>query len=195
MRTPEFDRDIVLDTAMRVFWSKGFKNTSIQDLSQSTGLQRSSLYNTFPGKKGVYMETLQRYQQRRATEWVSLEESDAPLDAVRELVRSVVLEELSDEDGLGCMIANASLEFSGTDKAVRDLTARTLTDMAFAVEAALRRAQALGDVPDTLDPQTAARLIVVTIQGLRVVSKGIAAADRQAWLEASAEACLASLQA
>lgn len=61
MRRPEFDRDEVLDTAMRAFWEKGYFDTSIQDLSDTTGLQRSSLYATFKSKHELYMSALRRY--------------------------------------------------------------------------------------------------------------------------------------
>lgn len=193
VRRPEFDRDQALDAAMRVFWEKGYNDTSIQDLSDATGLQRSSLYNTFTGKRELYMAALLRYHARRAEQCAALETSLDPVEALEGFVRSIVLDELGDTEGLGCMVANASLEFGGHDKEVMALTSYNLSMLADSMESAIRRGQEEGRIGEAVDPRTAARTIVVTIQGLRVVGKGVAPAEREAWLRAASEACLATL--
>ncbi|WP_405177749.1 TetR/AcrR family transcriptional regulator [Nocardia sp. NBC_01377] len=193
MRTAEFDRDRVLDVAMEVFWEKGYNDASIQDLSQATGLQRSSLYNTFSSKRELYLATLRRYHSRCTEQYAVLASASDPLAAVRDLVESVIVDELGDRRGLGCMVANAALEFGGRDREVNALTAYNLTTMAEAIRSAIHRAQRLGHVPDTLDPVATAQAIVVTIQGLRVAAKGVAGADREQWLRTAAQACLVPL--
>jgi hypothetical protein len=50
-RAKEFDPDDVLEQAMELFWAQGYEATSAQDLVDRTGLNRSSLYNTFGCKE------------------------------------------------------------------------------------------------------------------------------------------------
>ena len=57
----QFDREEVLDCAMRVFWERGYEATSIQDLVEATGLSRGSLYATFSDKKLLFLAVLARY--------------------------------------------------------------------------------------------------------------------------------------
>lgn len=193
MRTAEFDRDRVLDVAMGVFWEKGYNDVSIEDLSQATGLRRSSLYNTFASKRELYLAALRRYHARCTEQYAVLAYSADPVAAVRELVESVITDELGDMRGLGCMVANAALESGGRDAEIRALTSYNLTTMAEAIRGAVARAQQLGRVGEELDPAAVARAIVVTVQGLRVAAKAVAPAERAQWLAAAAEACLAPL--
>ena len=60
-RPREFDRDEVLDRAVEVFWMRGYDRTSVQDLVNSMGIQRGSLYATFGDKHHLFLEALDRY--------------------------------------------------------------------------------------------------------------------------------------
>ena len=49
-KTEIFNRVDVLDKAAKIFSNKGFNGTSMQDLVDTTGLNRSSIYNSFGSK-------------------------------------------------------------------------------------------------------------------------------------------------
>jgi TetR/AcrR family transcriptional regulator, transcriptional repressor for nem operon len=61
-RPKEFDRDIAVERAMSVFWSKGYAATSTDDLLQAMKIGRQSMYDTFGDKRRLYVEALERYQ-------------------------------------------------------------------------------------------------------------------------------------
>ena len=46
---------------MRAFWSKGFAATTLSDLEEATGVDRSTLYNSFDGKDGLYRSATAAY--------------------------------------------------------------------------------------------------------------------------------------
>lgn len=56
-----FDRDAALDTAIRVFWTKGYEATSVRDLSQELGIGQPSLYNAFDGKRELFTRAVGVY--------------------------------------------------------------------------------------------------------------------------------------
>ena len=62
-RPRTFDRDEVLDRAVQLFWTQGYERTSVQDLVDSMGIQRGSLYAAFGDKKHLFLEALDRYEQ------------------------------------------------------------------------------------------------------------------------------------
>lgn len=179
--------------AMRAFWEKGYFDTSIQDLSEATGLQRSSLYATFKSKHELYLAALRKYHAQRAEACAEIESSPEPFEALGDFIRSIVTDELEDSNGMGCLIANASLEFAGKDDRVTALTSRNLTLLAQTIEVAIRSGQIRGQVNKDLEPASAARSVVVTVQGMRVVAKGLDPNEREAWLKSACDACLASL--
>lgn len=60
-RTQDFDSDAVVRAARTVFWGTGFEEASIPRLEEATGLSRSSIYNTFGSKRGLFDAAVQNY--------------------------------------------------------------------------------------------------------------------------------------
>ena len=50
-RPKGYDRETVLLAARDLFWEQGYERTSIADLEERTGLNRSSLYTEFGSKR------------------------------------------------------------------------------------------------------------------------------------------------
>jgi AcrR family transcriptional regulator len=61
---PQFEEGAVITAAVDVFWRRGFAAASISDLTQATGLSRSSLYQRFGDKDGLFLEAFQAYTER-----------------------------------------------------------------------------------------------------------------------------------
>ena len=51
-------RDRLIQTAMKLFWEKGYGSTSVADLLQAAGVNSGSLYHFFPGKQDVLLAPL-----------------------------------------------------------------------------------------------------------------------------------------
>ena len=62
-RPRSFDRDVALDRAIRLFWSKGYEATSVRDLSEELGIGQPSLYNAFGGKRALFDEAVGVYDR------------------------------------------------------------------------------------------------------------------------------------
>lgn len=60
-RSQSFDRADVVRAARGVFWERGFDATSVPDLEAATGLSRSSIYNAFGSKRGLFDEAVVSY--------------------------------------------------------------------------------------------------------------------------------------
>ncbi|MFC4627811.1 TetR/AcrR family transcriptional regulator [Promicromonospora alba] len=60
-RTQGFDRDVVVRAARTLFWRVGFEGASVPALEEATGLSRSSIYNTFGSKRGLFDAAVQSY--------------------------------------------------------------------------------------------------------------------------------------
>lgn len=193
MRPKEFDPDQIADAAMQVFWQRGYAATSIQDLVEGTGLSRSSLYNAFDSKHGLYTCALKRYQEQSNAN-ITLLAQDAPAKAlVRQLLLRIVDDELDDTQRLGCLAANAALEVAGQDPVVAELVAQNFRRVEAALERLLRRGQAEGDIDPGKNPAALASFVVCTVQGLRVLGKGSAPDERRERLLNVLEVVLQSL--
>jgi AcrR family transcriptional regulator len=60
-RTQSFDRDTVVRAARTLFWTVGYESASIPELETATGLSRSSIYNAFGSKRGLFDAAVQSY--------------------------------------------------------------------------------------------------------------------------------------
>ena len=86
-----FDRSQVIDQVTKLFWKKGFHATSMQDLVDTTGLNRSSIYNTFGDKCQLFEEALKHYQTLQfemTTE--NLSKYDSPLESIKSLFYTIL---------------------------------------------------------------------------------------------------------
>ncbi|CAL2063895.1 TetR/AcrR family transcriptional regulator [Tenacibaculum sp. 190524A05c] len=63
-KTETFDKDLVVQQVTEVFHTKSYTLTSMQDLVDATGLNRSSIYNSFGSKLDLYMMCLKDYQSK-----------------------------------------------------------------------------------------------------------------------------------
>ncbi|RTE66059.1 TetR/AcrR family transcriptional regulator [Amphritea opalescens] len=63
-RKRAFDKEVVLDKAMRLFWANGYSGTSVANLSSELGINTSSLYGTFVNKEQLFKDALAHYQKQ-----------------------------------------------------------------------------------------------------------------------------------
>ncbi|MGA5064643.1 TetR/AcrR family transcriptional regulator [Streptomyces exfoliatus] len=172
-RTKEFDPDAALDAALGLFWARGYEATTLSDLVEHLGIGRASLYATFGNKHDLYLKTMDRYLETRDPGMV--EELSAPgpaLPAVRGLVRRFAAQASADEERLnGCFVTNAAAELGPHDTTVARRVELSWELIETLLYAALTRARAGGELPADRDPRALARMLLVLMQGIRVVGK------------------------
>lgn len=166
MRSREFDNKEVLKTVMSVFWQKGYTATSIDDLTQQTGISRSGLYGEFKSKKGLFVEASKVYEQMVVDAVIgSIEGSDLGLLAIRQTFDKVCSSAQAKER-LGCLICNASSEASWHDKEIATIVVRFHKRVRAAFLRCLENAQCLNEIPLTADVEAKADFLLASFQGL-----------------------------
>lgn len=116
----QFDMDTVLDAAMIQFWRVGYADTSVDDLSRVTGLNRSSIYSSLGAKDTLFLRCLDRYAVRYGDKYdtaLSHAASDL-LTAVRAFF-DVTLERIADPAVPdGCLIAQSAMAIPALSQSV-----------------------------------------------------------------------------
>src|SRR5258708_33896365 len=133
-RPREFERDEALRTAKQMFWRKGYEATTAEDLRLAMGIGRQSFYDTFGGKRPLYLEVLRQYNSDGVQACLDrVRGARSPLSAVEELLLSYS-REVPRRRALGCMGVSAISEFGTSDPDV----ARIGSSSAARLEAVLR---------------------------------------------------------
>ncbi|MFJ9035918.1 TetR/AcrR family transcriptional regulator [Streptomyces sp. NPDC102406] len=172
-RTKEFDPDTALQAALELFHRRGYEATSMADLVDHLGIGRASIYATFGNKHELYLKALDRYTDSADLQVLAELSAGGPaLPAVRALVRRFAAEASADDRRLlGCLVTNTATELGPHDAQAARRVERSWEQIETVLHSALLRARAQGELPADRDPRALARLLLVLMQGIRVVGK------------------------
>lgn len=153
-RMPTFDRRAVVDAARDVFWQHGYAETGIAELEDATGLTRSSLYNAFGSKRGLFDAVLAGYLDDVVrTRLRPLGGGDpGALEAYVEQMRAAIAAD-SSRARLGCLLLNAGASpLASDDDDIRALVSGYAAEMRAAIRSAVadRRPDLSPDAVDAL---------------------------------------------
>ena len=157
---------------MQVFWAKGYEGTSLDDLLQAMGIQRGSFYNTFAGKRDVYLRALRLYERRIASGGPIIELPErASRETLRDFFRRGVAMMRNPEGPGGCFLAKAASEHEGRDPEV----AREVAAGCVASQSHFRRMLERGQEDETVSGEPSAEdlamLMIVLGYGFQVLTK------------------------
>jgi TetR/AcrR family transcriptional regulator, transcriptional repressor for nem operon len=171
-RPREFERDVVLERAMHVFWARGYEATSIQHLVAHMGIQRGSLYHTFGDKRRLFFAAIERYD--RVVTAKLLEVLDGPgsgKDAIRRFFRLKVDLSLEPRRPRGCLVTNSTAELASRDRGTAIRVGGVLARIEAAFHRAVVRAQKAGEIDPARNARALARFLTSSAQGLSVMAK------------------------
>lgn len=170
-RPREFEESEVLDTALGVFWSKGYDRTTIQDLVDATGLERASLYGAFGDKQQFFQRAIARYLERLSAELRALEDEPSARRGIESLFASRIASTCPSSGPRGCFLLLAGMTSNAGDSWARDLLAESLKQTEASLRRAIRRGQTQNEITKHRDATSLARLLLVTLQGLSTAAR------------------------
>jgi TetR/AcrR family transcriptional repressor of nem operon len=172
-RPRQFDSDEVLERSMREFWSRGFHETSVDDLVAVTGVQPGSLYNAFKGgKRELFLGSLDRYSALVVPEKMgALERPGASVAEVRAYFDGLVGDLTTPEGRAGCLMVNTAIELANEDSEVARVVRGHMSRLERNAARALRNAKRRGEIPKHVRPADKATQLMATAMGLMVVGK------------------------
>ncbi|MFE3191351.1 TetR/AcrR family transcriptional regulator [Nocardia sp. NPDC059240] len=190
-RKRAFDYDEVIERATRLFWAKGYTNTSLSELLEVMGIRESSFYHSMKSKKQLYLECLRHYNDTvTRRRWEALAAEPAIGDGVRAYFRAV-LDDLDDPavPNVCLMAGSLSVEVLAVDE-LRDYILDEMRTLEAALSARLRDATVSGELPHGFPSDVAAQVIVTFLQGLFRVIRVL---DERPQMERQIEALLTGL--
>ncbi|WP_213804428.1 TetR/AcrR family transcriptional regulator [Granulicella sp. dw_53] len=174
-RPKEFDQDEALRQAVRLFCQRGYAATATDELMRVMGISRQSMYDTFGGKRQLYLEAFRRYVKESVGEQIELlEKASSPLAGIEGVLLALSMKP-DGEWATGCMGVNAICEFGVSDAEVNGLGGAEGSKLVAAFEQALRAAKAKGEIGKSVEVRAATDFLMATLSGLKVAAKAGAA--------------------
>ena len=172
VRTRTFDPSAALTEAVNLFASKGYSETSMEDIVKATGVSRYGLYGTFGNKRELFEQALDRYSETMGKQaFLRLLEPDASLEHIRKIFRERVSEMCCEDETKGCLFIHTAMELAPKDDDLRDVLQRFMRRMSKLFAVGLDSAKARGEVRDSLDVNAAGELLTSTMFGLVVLGR------------------------
>ena len=171
-KTKQFDQKEILDKATELFWKRGYHATSIQDLVNHLGISRSSIYDTYGGKKALYNQALNAYRTS-STAGVStfLQNQTNVKTGLRELFFSGIQSSLTDPDNKGCFVINTTTEMLPGDPEIQSILEENYNTFEDLFYRFLRLGEKRWEIPEGKDLRTIAGLLFTLYNGMKVVAK------------------------
>jgi TetR/AcrR family transcriptional repressor of nem operon len=170
-RKREFDYDRALERATRLFWAKGYSNTSLRDLLKVMKIGESSFYLLARSKKNFYLECLKHYNDSVTRRRLAAFDSEK---SVRKGVRKFfnnVLDELDDPKTPQVCLLSGSLATDVLESpTLRHYVTGEMRQFEQYFTNRLVEAKQSGELPPDFDAELVAQVVVTYLQGLfRVV--------------------------
>ncbi|MBK3660313.1 TetR/AcrR family transcriptional regulator [Bradyrhizobium diazoefficiens] len=172
-RPRAYEPEFALGKALDLFRRQGFAATSLDDLSEATGMNRPSLYGAFGDKRELYIKSYQRYREDARASVVEIFRQEMPVRQRLERIYAAALNiYLSGETGpRGCFtVVTAASEAVG-DPEIRAMVLEGLSDLDKAFASCFRRAKEKGELPDSADPAVLAQLASATVHSIAIRSR------------------------
>ncbi len=168
-----------MGAAQQVFWRRGFRASSVEELSRATGLGQSSLYNAFGSKDGLFAECLGVYLDEAQGRLVGILDDTTHdvmhrIEALLVAIASEEVERSARGGPRGCLAVNTVAEFADDPdaRATIERVGRDTRERLELLANALRIGQAVGEVTTDISADGLAAYVNAAIAGLRISSQG-----------------------
>ncbi|MEU4298845.1 TetR/AcrR family transcriptional regulator [Kitasatospora aureofaciens] len=168
-RPRKFDTETAIDAAMNTFRSKGYTATSTDDLAESTGMLRGSLYNAFGGKRQLFELALRRYREGGTAGSNPAPADLPPLELIRQLLLTGV--DQTSTDHRGCLAVNTVTELALREPELAQLARQAFVPLEATLTTAVENGRLRGEIRADRTPQVLARQVMAGFHGLLLQAK------------------------
>ena len=170
----KFNIDESIDMAINLFWSKGYKSTSLADLLTVMNINKGSFYNTFGSKKALFTQSLERYKELHPGKiFAEAQTFDNPIESIVYLFDKITEQSINDPDRKGCLIINTAIDLPHHDPDINLTVKKTINDINLFFEHKIKKGVALNLINKDIDVQAVAKSLLSYAVSIRVLSRGV----------------------
>lgn len=172
MRDPENTRETILRKSGILFNTRGYKATSISDITDATGYTKGAIYRHFVNKVDLEVETLVHLSSlmfEKLRVCIKAERTaPAKLRAMFHFFESYITRPPLKG---GCPLLNAAIEADDSHPALRRAALKILHEMRGSVIHIIDNGVKYGQLRNNVDRQGLATLVIASLEGAIMMSK------------------------
>lgn len=171
-RPAQFDRDLLVGQVMELFWERGYKNLSLNEIARQTGITRASLYNAFTTKEALFFEAMHHYFNDSPAHLLeSIKEGDQVGPILHRFFESIAKILASDCKHRGCLVVNCLSECSQEDAVLLAQLEDFFTCQHGRFKILVKQAIYQKELPAETDCEITAAAIQAFLNGFSIYSK------------------------
>jgi TetR/AcrR family transcriptional repressor of nem operon len=172
MRSSEITKAKVLKEATNLFNTKGYKSTSLSDITAATGLTKGAIYRHFANKESLEIEVFQKMMQAifvTLNEKIKVENNTRDkLFCVLNLFQSYITNPLIIG---GCPLLNVAVEVDDTNLELKEKAQQALSVFRESVERIIINGKTHKQVGALVNEKLVATVLISTLEGGVMMSK------------------------
>jgi len=165
-----YNREHILATAKNLFWQEGYAGTSLDKLTRSMGISKSTFYNVFKSKDDLFTLCLTDYGKsffKQILQFVM--ERPSTLNALKEFYIESATGKLKNANG--CFLVSAANELGATHPKLSTLTNEMLKLTQNTLKTTLELAVRKGELPNYLNCEKIALKLLNAWCGIQTINR------------------------
>lgn len=172
MRNPEATREKILQESGTLFNTRGYKATSLSEITDATGLTKGAIYRHFSSKEELEKETLIHLYSQMSEKMRALVKAQPTAgDKLRAALRYFESYVTEPPFPGGCPLLNVAIEADDAYPALREEAGRILTFLKQSLMHILQKGIEYNQIKPDTDKAYYATLIIASMEGAIMMSK------------------------
>ena len=165
-------RSFIIEASSAIFNEKGYAGTSMNDLTEATGLTKGSIYGNFQSKEDVALAVFD-YNFQKVTNVIQREVDRAETYYDKLMVYAHVYHRFSESEFPkgGCPVLNTAIEADDTKERLKAKAANALRSWHKNISSLLSEGTARGEFKEVINYMQLASSIIALIEGGMMITK------------------------
>lgn len=170
-RQKNYDKAVVTDKAMRLFWSNGYHTTSTRMLEKEMGINLFSIYSSFQNKDGVFLASVKCYKELiRQQLLIPLAKKPKTVDTLKGFFYDFLNFTKEQKSYRGCLLINTANEL-GTD--MKEAITKEIKSFSEEIKAQISLILSQNQSTNEADLARQTNYIFVALQGVSLTAKAL----------------------
>ncbi len=161
----------VIEATRTLINRQGFRNTTINDVIEATGVKKGNLYFHFPSKEDLALSILKEVEEEFFVFMAENLRGKGPLEKLSNFFDAIFEKHRSVGFVGGCIVGNIALEMSDHNEHFSSIIKRVFQRWTTATAELLKEARKSGALKTNISPSVLAKTIVGTVEGGIMMSR------------------------
>lgn len=171
MQKGKLIKEKIKKVAGKLFHENGYSNTSINDILDSSGIKKGSLYFHYSSKMQLFIDVLNDAKSNSDSYINSGTKSKTSTDQLIDVITRITEFYLKGDISKGCIFGNMALEIGRDGSELSQFIAHVFKNWEIRFKNHLLEAEKKGEIKLTEPATVLARMILASIQGGMLLSK------------------------